>query len=327
MNNGNYTFEDKHGKCLCPGGMDETEVVTTETREGPGLWVRCKECGLVLNQTGVPKEEVNDYYNNESYRHYNSYQKGGVITPREHYNLAIHSMRPVAEHMKQYLQPTWRVMDIGAATGGFLHLIKDKVDYCMGVELNQEYCKFMKSELGLHTSSEDYFSINHNGEFDLIVINGTLDHMYNSLGVLDKIYQDLKQGGMFYIQTANDNQVLKELLPENSRASFKRFMYQRAHYLSFTEDTLIDALQKAGFVIIDLHSRHDYTFNNFLNWYYTGSSQNDFSSAKIDNLFFSNDEGFPQEMNRLMIETEKKFHKLLAKYKAGELLCVTAIKE
>ena len=37
-----------------------------------------------------------------------------------------------------------------------------------------------------------------------------LIHMYNPLGVMDKVYQDLKPGGMFYIQTVNDNQALKD---------------------------------------------------------------------------------------------------------------------
>jgi len=325
MSNSDYNFEDKHGKCLCPEGMKESEVVATETREGPGLWVRCKECGLVLNQTGVSKEEVADFYN-EDYQKNNSFKQGSVVTPREHYELAMHSMRPVAEHLKQYLLPSWKVMDIGAATGEFLDLIKDRVDSCLGVELNREYCDFMQNDLGIDASSEDYFAVNYEGQFDLIVINATLDHMYNPLGVLDKIYRDLKPGGMFYIQTVNDHQALKEFLPEKSREMFKKFMYQRAHYLSFSEKTLRDAIEKIGFEVVDLHSRHDYTLNNFLNWYYSGNPQNAIFSAKIDNQYFPGDDAFSSKMNELMIETDRKFHQLLSKHMAGEMLCLTAVK-
>ena len=39
----------------------------------------------------------------------------------------MHSMVPVAEYLKNYLQPSWKVVDIGAATGEFLDLIKDRV--------------------------------------------------------------------------------------------------------------------------------------------------------------------------------------------------------
>lgn len=325
MNNSDYTFEDKHGKCLCPGGMEESEVVATETREGPGLWVQCKKCGLVLNQTGVSKEEVDNFYN-EDYQKKNSFKQGSIVTPREHYELAMHSMRPVAEHLKQYLQPSWKVMDIGAATGELLDLIKDRVDSCLGVELNREYCDFMQDELGIDATSEDYFSVNYEGQFDLIVINGTLDHMYNPLGVLDKIYRDLKPGGMLYIQTANDHQALKEFLPEKSREMFKKFMYQRAHYLSFSETTLHNVVEKIGFKIVDLHSRHDYTLNNFLNWYYTGSPQNDIISAKVDNQYFAGDDPFSKGMNELMVKADQRFHELLSRFMLGEMLCLTAKK-
>ena len=37
MGNSDYVFEDKHGKCLCPDGMEEFLVVATETREDLGF--------------------------------------------------------------------------------------------------------------------------------------------------------------------------------------------------------------------------------------------------------------------------------------------------
>lgn len=325
MGNSDYVFEDKHGKCLCPDGMEEFLVVATETREGPGFWVQCKKCSLVLNQSGFSKEEVNDFYNHD-YQKTNSFKRGTVVTPREHYELAMHSMVPVAEYLQKYLQPSWSVVDIGAATGEFLDLIKDRVDSCLGIELNQEYCDFMRDDLGINATSEDYFKINCNEQFDLAVINATLDHMYNPLGVIDKVYQDLKPGGMFYIQTVNDNQALKRFLPNESGEMFKKFMYQRAHYLSFSEATLRRAVEQIGFEIIDLHSRHDYTLNNFLNWYYTGKPQNSIFSSKIDDNFIPGCDAFCREMNELMSDADKKFREIITKNMCGELLCLTAVK-
>ena len=326
MDNNNYQITDKHGQCLCTKGNSKMETIVTETREGKGLWSRCKNCGLIINQKGFSKEEVDNFYN-EGYQKNNSFKKGSIVSPKEHYELAMHSMIPVAEHLKQYLQPDWKVMDIGAATGEFLDLIKDKVDYCLGVELNREFCNFMKFELGLDSSSEDYLVADYKENFDLIVLNGTLDHMYNPLGVLDKVYQDLKPGGLFYIQTVNDSQALKEFLPEKSKEKFTKFMYQKAHYLSFNEETLQATVEKIGFKIINLHSRHDYTLKNFLNWYFTGSPQSTIYSSKVKNLYFDGNHHFEKEMNEIMIEANKKFQNLLSKHMVGELLCLTAIKE
>ena len=325
MSDNDYVFKDRHNNCLCPDGLEEFEIVTTETREGSGLWVQCIKCNLVLNRTGFSKEELTDFYN-EDYQKSNSFKRGSVITPREHYELAMHSMRPVAEHLEKYLKPFWDVVDIGAATGEFLDLIKDRVNSCLGIELNREYCDFIRDELDIEATSEDYFEVNYEQKFDLAVINATLDHMYNPLGVLDKIYRDLKPGGMIYIQTVNDNQALKECLPHQSREMFKRFMYQRAHYLSFNETTLRHAFEQSGFQIIDLHSRHDYTLNNFLNWYYTGQPQNSIFSSKVDDCLFPNSDIFSRQMNELMRDSDRKFREIIEKNKRGELLCLTAIK-
>ena len=41
------------------------ETVTTETREGTGLWEKCSECNLVINRSGIPLAKTENYYNNE----------------------------------------------------------------------------------------------------------------------------------------------------------------------------------------------------------------------------------------------------------------------
>lgn len=325
MNKNPYKFEDKHGKCLCKIGGISAEVVTKRTREGSGLWIRCKVCGLVLNQTGFSKDEISSFYN-EEYQKSNSFRKGSVVSPREHYELAMHSMLPVAKHLNPYLKSDWKVVDIGAATGEFLDLIKDKVNYCLGIELNQEYCDFMKHELGLDSSSEDYLISNYEEQFDLIVLNGTLDHMYNPLGVLDKVFRDLKPGGIFYIQTVNDHQALKEFLPSPNRQKFSKFMYQKAHFISFNENTLRQAVENIGLKVLDLHSRHDYSLKNFLNWYHAGSPQNTIQSSKVEKHYFEGHHPFSKDMNNLMIETDIKFKEILSKHMVGELLCLTATK-
>ena len=123
------------------------------------------------------------------------------------------------------------------------------MSYCFGIELNEEYCNFINYELGIDTSNQDYFDINCDQPFDLIIINSTLDHMYNSLGVLEKIYDDLIPGGLLYIQTPNDEQALKNYLPEEQRLEFQNSCIKKAHYLSFSSSTLQLALKQRGFTV------------------------------------------------------------------------------
>ena len=280
---------------------------------------------MVINKQGVSKKEFKDFYNID-YQKINSFSRGKEISPKEHYDIAVNSMRPVAKLLKPYLKKEWRVMDIGAATGEFLDLIKDHVAYCLGVETNDSYCQFMQKKLGIDATSEDYFALEFDDKFDLIVINATIDHMYNSLAVLDKIAFDLKPGGMIYIQTPNDDQALRKFLPEPSRRAFETFMYQKPHYLSFSMETLKKALKQSGFKIVEQFSRHNSTLKNFLHWYYIGKPQKEMHEAKMEGEFFTGDDDFSTDMNQLLNDTNQSFHNLLEKHMAGELICAIAVK-
>lgn len=323
MNKRNFTVQDYFGRCLCPEGEERFVLVTNKTREGAGLWERCKNCGLVVNRSGIPKDMIKAYYNHD-YQMTHSFSQEKTITPKEHYDLALISMLPVAKYLAPMIEPWMRVLDIGAATGELLNQIKDKAGYCLGIELNEQYCHFMRNELGIDATSQDYFALKFDEGFDLIIINGTIDHMYNSLGVIKKIAYDLKPGGKLYIQTPNDEQALKRYLPEPNREAFQNFMYQKAHYYSFSQETLRKALEIAGFKVLDTFSSHDYSLKNFLYWYYLGAPQSNIADAKIHRRFFSNNPGFEAQMNSLLEETDRKFRAILTKEMSGELLCMLA---
>ena len=234
-------------------------------------------------------------------------------------------MRPVASHLSKYVQSDWNVLDIGAGTGELLYLLKGLAKNCTGMELNERYCDFMRSEIGVNASSENYASTDLSNCFDLITINGTLDHMPNPLGVIDKVFLDLKPGGLFYIQTANDEQALKDNLPKESSEAFKTFMYQKAHYLSFSQKTLRKAVELAGFEVIDFHSRHDYHVGNFLH-YYTAEPQNSIYQSKIAPLYFHGDDEFTNDLMDLFTKLDRDFKGLMSRYMKGEMLCLTAKK-
>ena len=321
----NIEIKDRNGECLCNENSSEFKSVTTKTREGEGLWEKCLGCGLVINRAGVEKENLEEFYN-YSYQQTNSFTRGEVLSPREHYEIGINAMRPVAEFLKPYLKKDMRGMDIGAATGELLNLIKDDVKFCLANELNKDYCSFIQEELGINATPENYLNLQFEKGFDLITINGTIDHMYDSLSVLDKVANDLKTGGLLYVQTPNDEQALRMYLPEFSRKSCQTFMYQKAHYYSFTFKTLNKVLKSIGLQVVETFSRHDYSLKNFLHWYFLGQPQKIISEAKMCGKMFNNTSDFEREMNELFDDADQQFRKILNKYKEGELICMLAKK-
>ena len=155
---------------------------------------------------------------------------------------------------------------------------------------------------------------------------GTLDHIYDTRKFVEKLFADLKPGGVLYVEVPNDCQALKDYIPGAHAGSFRRFMYQVAHYYSFTFDTLRRLLEEVGFQVEEEFSRHDYSLINYLNWCMTGAAQRSIVDAKSDSRIFSGGSGFEREMNHLLGEADKRFREVISKHRLGESICMLARK-
>jgi len=323
------THKCKDSRCLFHGkdkSIDSKfETVTTQTREGEGLWEKCSHCGLVINRLGVAPDEADDFYNKD-YVEKNSFSKGELQSAKQRFEDRLSNIKVISDFLIPYLKKDMRVFELGAATGELLYHIKQHVDYCHGNEINQLYASFISSELGIESSHIDYFKLNFEKKLDFIIAVNTIDHIYETGKVVEKVYNDLNKGGYFYVEVPNDGQALKEYFPEPSKTGFKNFMYQKAHYFSFTFETLGNLLKQTGFEIVKEVSRHDYTLNNYLNWYYTGSPQKRFKAALEETDIHNGDSGFEREMNTLFADANIVFKTIMSKYKVGETICILAKK-
>jgi len=316
-------------RCLFSGdgGVREAsmETVTEDTREGKGLWQRCNHCGLVINRSGVALDQVDTFYN-QTYQEKNSFCQGKKIDARQHFEIRLESIRPRAEYLRSKIDSNAQVFELGAGSGELLHLLKPHASYCVANELCREFVDFMNDELGIEASSGDYLQMMPEKPWNLAISIGTLDHIYNPRSFVDKLYADIESGGLLYVEVPNDLQALKEYLPGEHMGDFRRYMYQAAHYYSFTFETLGKLLTQAGFVIEESFSRHDYSLLNFLNWYFTGQPQKSIGEAKSGSRIFPGNSGFEQEMNALLTRVDEDFHEIISRYKCGESICMLARK-
>jgi SAM-dependent methyltransferase len=327
MKEGNGKCGDE--RCLFDGdgGVREAsmESVTEDTREGKGLWQRCNHCGLVINRSGVAPDQVDSFYN-QTYQEKNSFFQGKKIDARQHFEIRLESIKPRAEYLLSKINRNARVFELGAGSGELLHLLKPHVSHCVANELCREFVDFMNDELGIEASSGDYLQMIPEKPWNLAISIATLDHIHNPRSVLEKLYLDTAPGGLLYVEVPNDLQALKEFLPGEHAREFRRYMYQAAHYYSFTFDTLGKLLSDAGFVVEESFSRHDYSLMNFLNWFFIGKPQKSIGEAKSSSMVFTGESGFEQEMNALLAKTDERFHEIINRHKCGESICMLARK-
>ena len=312
---------DRENEILQPRFIKVTDV----TREGRGLWESCAHCNLVINRVGVAPNEVINFYNSE-YQNKNSFNFGETINARQHFEIRINSIKPRANFLYPFISKESIVFELGAGTGELLALMKEKVRECHANELCQEFVDFMNKELKIIATSGDYLDFSPEEKWDLAISIGTLDHIYYTRKYIEKLFSDIKSGGLLYIEVPNDNQALKTLLPGNNSDKFKEFMYQKAHYYSFTFKTLRKLLEEVGFSVENEFSRHDYSLLNFLNWYLVGKPQQSISEAKSRSRIFSGSTEFESEINKIMDDADKSFREIITKYKFGESICMLARK-
>ena len=107
----------------------------------------------------------------------------------------------------------------------------------------------------------------------MIIINSTLDHMYNSLGVLEKSMMILFLVDYYTFKHQNDETGFKKLSSRRTKTRISKIHVSKSS-LSF----IFIINTAVGTKTDRIYSKKsffeaDYNFKNFLNWYFVGKRQ------------------------------------------------------
>lgn len=132
------------------------------------------------------------------------------------------------------------VLDIGCATGDMLNLLpfgKEKlgIDICKKniVFAREKYphCKFI---------CKDFYKLNYNECYDVIVLSEVLEHMINDLEVLKYAINNAK---IILINVPLENEL--KIIPQ-----YGLLKHKDGHLRGYTKNSIIDLIQQAGGKII-----------------------------------------------------------------------------
>lgn len=150
---------------------------------------------------------------------------------------------------RRFLKNPGKVLDIGTSTGVMLDVFKEHGWETWGVEPSGsagdakkrghkiENTFFEKAKL-----PKDYF--------DLVIMNHTLEHLADPVGILKRIYTVLKKGGLVYIDVPNAGGVASRVMKDNWP-----YRLPLEHKQQFTRESLRKAMKDAGFEVIHFESR------------------------------------------------------------------------
>lgn len=241
-------FESSQSKrvpCMCCGSLSFSPVCI---REDNTLVVHCQECHLEFVNPLPSIEVMRENYQKE--------MKGNKTDSGLHSNYILERQKRIQSFSKLYnsrlrliesLYPgKGNLLDIGCGAGFFLNCANERGWNCHGLEILPEYIKYAQENFALKNirleSLDDSLTYDAN-TFDVVTLWDLIEHLRNPVDCLKKIHHVMKPGGLLVMWTPN---VKNAILLKEKWTGYKILQ----HFYFFSEDSLNNILEKAGFKII-----------------------------------------------------------------------------
>ena len=219
---------------LCQG--TERQVLATRGRGFvPLTTVACRGCGLVSHHPLPDPAEVAAFYATR----YRVAYKGGWEPKRKHVLRALRGAVARAKRLAPLLPDGARVLDVGASSGEFAHVMTRLGFAVRGIEPNLGYGDFARRSYGVAVETGGIEAVAvAPGSLDLVTLNHVLEHLADPRDALRRIGAWLAPGGLLFIEVPNLEGVRKQAANT----------FHPAHVWNFTPATLRLAAWQAGLV-------------------------------------------------------------------------------
>lgn len=161
---------------------------------------KCKSCGFHFTNSRPKESDLGEYYKSEEYiSHSNSnrglfgylYQSVRKYTLRKKYDLV------------SSLKSGEQILDIGCATGQFLHEFKDRGWKCRGIEPDENAREFARENYELKVLDPSKIGELEDHSFDVISMWHVLEHVSDLHGRMEDLTRLIKANGFLFIALPN----------------------------------------------------------------------------------------------------------------------------
>lgn len=205
---------------------------------------KCDSCGLIRTFPAPDEDSIADYYKSEKYISHSSKPTTFFeFLYRQVRNITLKRKAKIADKHTQGK----KLLDIGCATGEYLHTCKKNGFEVFGVEPNKKARETALANYGLNIGDLNSLNSFEPESFDVITMWHVLEHVHNINERMARINQLLKSDGIVIIAIPN---------PESYDAHYyidKWAAYDvPRHLFHFTQNSLKALAGKHGFLIRDI---------------------------------------------------------------------------
>jgi 2-polyprenyl-3-methyl-5-hydroxy-6-metoxy-1,4-benzoquinol methylase len=245
------------------------ELVKNELRDDKLKYkvFSCSKCGHIQLLPKPHEEEDREFYNNNQ-------QDKNRQKEIDYEKLRTNNLFDTNRHVRliKELSPdvNCAILDIGSGYGFFLsELYKHGYKHVTGIEISAE-----RRSIALRHSSLNFMDYDINnpggdiGQFDIVTLFHVLEHMADPVAFLRNIRRLMNPKGVIICEVPN----VREMLLDNCR-EYNDFYWIRAHVNYFSDKTLSDCLNKAGYEDVEIRFEQRYGLVNLSNWLAHGEPQ------------------------------------------------------
>lgn len=217
------------------------ETVSNEFFE---IW-QCSVCTLRFTQNVPGQHAIGPYYQSSDYVSHTDTKKGLI-------NSLYHIVRNHTLKSKQALldklvgRPTATLLDAGAGTGAFAHIMQKHGWTVQGIEPDDSARKIAKDNYGLDFQTPDKLDLLQNQSFDVVTLWHVLEHVHDLHPYLKSFFRLLKEDGTLVIAVPNYTSYDAEVYG-NCWAAYD----VPRHLYHFSPKSMDILLNKHGFVITE----------------------------------------------------------------------------
>lgn len=255
---------DSHFVCNLCGSSDAHQIAFRYAFKDRYLWLmECNRCSLRSIWPQPNAKEIEEMYAADYFTEADSATHHMDVDYLQILNAGDY--KDGVEQMKAYAQ-SGNILEIGCATGNFLHALSKAGFQVKGIELSSFAVNYAKEHFGLSLINQpfDHDLLGHavvENEFDIIIMGDVLEHFTNPVKAMQLVHTILKPGGVALIQVPGSLNLLSSKI---GLTLFKWFnkpktMYIPPYHLTeFSGKSLRAICKKAGFqkIVIEHHIKH-----------------------------------------------------------------------
>jgi 2-polyprenyl-3-methyl-5-hydroxy-6-metoxy-1,4-benzoquinol methylase len=210
--------------------------------------LRCKNCNMVYVSPRLKNSIVDLLYNEKPYTEFYKIKLIPSIDYRRNV-LAVNKYSQIA----RYFSKPGKVLDIGSGLGEVLSVFQEKKWDCLGIEFNGFAADYSRKTFGLNIINKNIHDFGLSEKYDVIMLWGVLEHLYEPLKILNKVHELLKEDGILLLEVPSADSVLVRYY-ERTLKRVDRIIEGDRHIMLFSLQSLIEMTGKTGFTPVEILS-------------------------------------------------------------------------